>query len=359
MQRSEKQVIIDGRPVGQGAPFYTIAEIGSNFDGSIERARSLVDLASACGADAVKFQTFKAEELVSDAGFRELKIGYQTAWKDSVLEVYRKAEFPREWHEEIRDQARKKGMAFFSSSYDRAGVDLLEELDAPAHKVGSGDLGNLELIEYMADTGKPLIVATGAAEIDEIDLAVDAIRRRGNDKIVLLQCVTNYPASFDSINARVLPMFADRYGVAVGYSDHTPGDLVALATVCLGGCMIEKHFTDDKTRPGPDHPFAMDGEDFKFMVDRIRTMEKILGSAEKTVYPEENDTSIIMKRSIRAAVDIRAGDVLERNLLEVLRPREKGSVDASRLGNVLGKRARRDITAGDPVYDDSVDWTTS
>lgn len=349
-----KQIDIGGRLVGDELPFYTIAEVGSNFDGSLERARMLVDLAIESGADAVKFQTFGANQLVSEEGFKNQKVGYQAQWKDSVINVYKKAEFPREWHREIAEYSVEKGIAFFSSPYDFEGVDLLEELDVPAYKIGSGDLGYLKLIRYIAERGKPIIVAAGAATMPEVDSAIRVIKEAGNDKIVLLQCVTNYPASFENINVRVIEMFRKRYDVLVGYSDHTPGSVVAMATVALGGCMIEKHFTDDKSRPGPDHPFAMDGNDFRKMVDDVRLMEKVMGKPVKEVYPEEVDTAIIMKRGVRAREDLPAGTVITDKNVVALRPREVGSIEASEIEKIVGRRISTPVKKGESLYPNNI-----
>ena len=341
---------IGDRFVGEGAPFYTVAEIGSNFDGDIGRARMLVDLAKASGADAVKFQTFTAKNLVSDEGFRNLKVGYQAQWKVSVTEMYSRAEFPRQWHKELSDYAISRGLGFLSSPYDKEGVDLLEELDVPAYKIGSGDLTWLEMVEYIAKKGKPVLVATGASTLDEVDQAIKTIKEAGNHQIIVLQCVTNYPSSFENINLRVLDLYKERYGALVGYSDHTPGSMVAIGTVALGGCMIEKHFTDDKTRNGPDHPFAMDGADFKKMVDDIRLMEKMLGRPVREVYDEEKAQYVSMKRGIRARRSILEGMPITREMIEVLRPCGADDFKASEISMVVGHVAKRNIAKGDALH---------
>ena len=338
--------MIDGRPVGDGAPFYTIAEVGSNFDQDIDKARRLVDLAIECGADSVKFQSFKAEKLVSDEGFKQLKVGYQAKWTKSVTEVYKGAEFPSDWHQEIFDYCKQKGITFFSAPYDRESVDMLDNMGIPVFKIGSGDITWLEMVDYIARKGKPIILATGASTMEQVENAVNTIKAAGNDDIVLLQCVTNYPASFDNINLRVLQAFRDKFDCLVGYSDHTPGSIVALGTVALGGCMIEKHFTDDKTLPGPDHGFAMDGDDFKAMVADIRLMEKILGSPVKEVYPEEQDQYVSMKRGIRAASDLKSGNVISREDLELLRPCEEETLKADQLDIVVGRKLVADVQKG-------------
>jgi sialic acid synthase SpsE len=341
--------------VGDGAPFYTIAEIGSNFDGDIDRAKMLVDLAKDSGADAVKFQTFTAKGLVSEEGFRNLKVGYQANWKVSVTEMYSRAEFPRQWHKELFNYARSRDLAFLSSAYDKEGVDLLEDLDVPAYKIGSGDLTWLEMVEYIARKAKPVIVATGASTLEEVDQAIATIKKAGNDQIIILQCVTNYPSSFENINLRVLDLFRQRYGALVGYSDHTPGSMVAIGTVALGGCMIEKHFTDDKTRNGPDHPFAMDGGDFRRMVDDIRLMEKMLGKPVREVYEEEKAQYVSMKRGIRASRDIAVGIPIAREMIEVLRPCGPRDFKASEISIVVGRVATRDIEKGEALRRDDIE----
>jgi len=350
-----KQILIDGRPIGDGAPFYTIAEIGSNFDQDIEKAKRLVDLALECGADAVKFQSFRAESLVSDDGFKNLKVGYQSKWTRSVTDVYKDAEFPAEWHQTIFDYCKDKGITFFSAPYDRESVDMLDDMGVAAFKIGSGDITWLEMVDYIARKGRPVILASGASTMEQVEQAVDTIRQAGNNGIVLLQCVTNYPASFDHVNLRVLDTFRDRFDCLVGYSDHTPGSSVAVGTVAMGGCMIEKHFTDDKSLPGPDHGFAMDADDFKVMVDDIRRMEKLMGSPVKEVYPEELDQYVSMKRGIRAAVDLNCGDVIERQDIALLRPCEEKTLGANKLVDVLGKRLISDVKKGEGLSLDDLE----
>lgn len=340
---TEKQLTIGNVHVGDGRPFFTIAEIGSNFDRDLDRAKMLIRLAKDSGADAVKFQSFRSRDLVSPTGFADLKIGYQRSWDRPVEKVYSDAEFPREWHQEISDYCQGQEIIFFSAPYDFGAVELLEKLKVPLYKIGSGDLGHGELIRFIAEQGKPVIIATGASTMEEIDYAINIIKTTGNNQIILLQCVTNYPASFDNINASVLRMFRDRYDTLTGYSDHTPGYLVALATIGCGGCMIEKHFTDDKTRPGPDHPFAMDPEDFRSMVDKIRLMEKLVGQPVKKIYEEEKETAIIMKRGVRARVTIGQGETILQEHLEVLRPREPETICASNIQMVIGRKAAKDI----------------
>ena len=213
-----------------------------------------------------------------------------------------------------------------SAPYDFEAVDLLDDLGVAAFKIGSGDITWLEFLEYVGSKNKPVILSTGASSLSEVDEAVSAIKNTGNNKIILLQCVTNYPSSFESANVEAMRSMGDIFNLEVGYSDHTPGSIVALASRALGGCMIEKHFTDDKNRSGPDHPFAMDHHDFKKMVDDIRTLEKTLGCPHKKIYEEEKLTVDLQRRCVRAKLDIKPGTTISRNLVEVLRPAPPGSL---------------------------------
>jgi N-acetylneuraminate synthase len=343
-----KNIMIGNRLVGNGEPVYNIAEIGSNFDGSIERAKKLIDLAKDCGADAAKFQCFKAEKIVSKEGFKNLKMSFQSKWKKPVYDVYKDAEFPREWTEELFSYANKKGLHFLSAPYDKDAVDILEDIGVPAFKIGSGDITWPYILKYIARKEKPIILGTGASTLEEVDRAVNVIKSTGNNDIILLQCVTNYPSSFDSANIRAMQAMGNIFDVLVGCSDHTSGFVVPLGAVSLGACVIEKHFTDDKNRIGPDHPFAMDGVDFKLMVENIRRLERSLGSPYKNLYAEENETVILQRRSLRASKNIKKGTFVTEDMIEVLRPAPKEAIGPAFYKLVLGRIAKEDIKKGDP-----------
>jgi len=356
-------VRIGKRIVGRGYPAYIIAEIGSNFDGDLGRAKRLAQLAKEAGADAYKIQNFLAPKIVSSEGFKNLKASFQSSWDKPVVDVYRSAEFPREWVAEVAAYCDSIGIDFLSSPYDHGAVDLLERIGVPAHKIGSGEIDNLDFLEYVAKTGKPLILACGSATLEDVATAVEAVRRNGNGSIVLLQCVTNYPSPIGDANLRAMVTLSDTFGVPVGYSDHTIGTIgggddplngitVPLGAIALGGCMIEKHVTDDRTRKGPDHPFALEFEDLKRMVDAIRAMERALGDGIKRVMESERETVIIQRRGIYAARGIRKGEQITRDMLEYLRPAV--ALRPPEVGKILGKRAVRDISAGSPMYADAV-----
>jgi sialic acid synthase SpsE len=359
-----KQVKIGSRLVGDGCPAYVIAEIGSNFDGDLARAKELARLAKECGADAYKIQNFLAPKIVSNAGFKDLKLAFQAAWDKPVVEVYKKAEFPREWVREVATYCKEIGIDFFSSPYDTEAVDLLEDIGVVAHKIGSGEIDNLEFLQYCAKSGKPMILATGASTEEEIAKAVGAVHSMLNEHVILLQCVTNYPSPVGDANLRTLPAFRERYGTLVGYSDHTIGPggrgddplgglTVPLGAVALGACIIEKHVTDDRTRNGPDHPFAMEMGDFKRMIDGIRALERALGDGKKRVMPSERETVVIQRRSAYAIRDIAAGETLRRDMIEYLRPAVGLRPEA--LHVALGRSIARALRAGEPLKEEDLD----
>jgi pseudaminic acid synthase len=342
----EHTINISGRNIGPGYPVYLIAEIGSNFDGDLNRAKHLVDLAADCGADAAKFQTFRSETIINRQAFKQSS-SFQAKWNKPVWDVYKSAELPFEWHKDIAGYCACRNIHFLTSPYDFDAVEMLEKLDIAAYKIGSGEITNLEFLEYVASKQKPVILGCGASTLGEISDAVKTIRSAGNDDIVLLQCVTMYPAPFEDANIRAMCTLRDAFDCLVGYSDHSPGSVVPLGAVALGGCVIEKHFTDDKTRLGPDHPFAMDIDDFKEMSNSIRTLESAMGSAIKDLCPCESETVILQRRSIFAAVDISKGTVIKPEMLCVLRP-QTGLLPKYK-SVITGRVARVDIAAGEPI----------
>lgn len=359
----QKEVRMGKRLVGSGQPAYVIAEIGSNFDGSLARAKKLAKLCKEAGADAFKIQNFLAPKIVSAQGFKNMQVAFQAKWDKPVVEVYKKAEFPREWVKEIAEYCHQIGIDFFSSPYDREAVDMLEKLHVPAHKLGAGEIDNLEFIEYVAKTGKPIIISAGAATLKEIEAAVRAVRRVGNKKLILLQCVTNYPSPIADANLRAMVALQKKFRVVVGYSDHTIGKAggaddpldgltVPLGAVALGGSVIEKHVTDDRRRKGPDHPFALTMDELKKMIQGIRAMEAALGDGKKRLMPSEKQTAIIQRRGMYATRDIRKGEIFTRGMITYLRPAV--GLRPPLIVKVVGKRAKRDVSAGEPIRTNDV-----
>jgi sialic acid synthase SpsE len=344
---------IGSNPIGEDHPVYYIADISANHDGDLERAKALIHLCAEAGASAAKFQNFKAGLIVSDHGFRSLgtQQSHQAKWKKSVFEVYKDASIPWEWTPILKAECDAAGIDYFSSPYDLGAVDMLDPY-VPAYKVGSGDITWPEIIRHMAGKGKPVLLATGASDIGEVQRAVLDLRQHCK-AIGLMQCNTNYTGSLENfrhIHLRVLQtyrvMFPD---VVLGLSDHTPGHATVLGAVALGARMVEKHFTDDCTRVGPDHPFSMTPASWREMVDRSRELELALGSATKNVADNERETVVLQRRCLRAACDIPAGTVLDASHVIALRPAPRGSVPPWALPELLGKRAVKAIGAHEPL----------
>jgi N-acetylneuraminate synthase/N,N'-diacetyllegionaminate synthase len=258
-----------------------------------------------------------------------------------VYEIFKRIELPREWHCELAEYAGKKGLIFLSSPFDEEAVDLLDELGVPAFKVASGELTNFPLLKYMARKGKPMIVSTGAATMDEVGEAVSVIRRVGNKKIVLLHCVANYPAAPGDVNLLAMGALKQKFKLPVGYSDHTLGTVAPLAAAALGAVMIEKHFTLSRKLAGPDHFYAVEPDELNAMVDGILAVEKLLGVPIKQPVKAEEESRRLGRRSIFAIVDIPAGTVISREMLAVLRP--AAGLEPKHIGGLVGRRAKKDI----------------
>jgi len=337
-----KPIKFKNKLVGENQSCYIIAEIGSNFDGSLTKAKKLIKLAKLSGADAVKFQVFTAEKLIIRQGF-EQKTAFQAKWKNSVWSTYKKAEFPRKWHKELNEFSKKIGIHFFTSPWDFEAVDMLDELNPPAIKIGSGDITYLEILKYIGSKKRPVILATGASTIKEVENAVNAIKSTGNQQIILLHSVTQYPSPIEDANLLVLEQLRKKFQLNVGYSDHSPGSLVALASVTLGAKIIEKHFTDNPNLSGPDHPHSMDPKSFADMVKDIKLLEKSLGDGIKKIENSEKETKIIQRRGIWTIKSIAKGEKFNENNLKVLRP--VLGIPATEYNSILGKRSKKKFKA--------------
>jgi sialic acid synthase SpsE len=341
---------IDGINIGDSSRTYFIADIAANHDGSIDRARKLIQLAKEAGADAAKFQHFNASKIVSDYGFSHLQEqkSHQALWKHGVTEVYEAASVPDDWTSLLKTECDEVGITFFSSPYDFGAVDSLDSF-VPAYKIGSGDIDWLEEIEYIARKGKPVIIATGAASMDEVKRAMDLILSITQD-IVLLQCNTNYTGkqeNFEHLNLNVIPTFKKLWpDVVVGLSDHTHGLVAVLGAVALGARVIERHFTDDNNRVGPDHHFALTPAAWREMVNQTRLLEMALGSSEKFVAKNEIDSAVVQRRCLRAASELPAGHVISRDDIHVLRPATPGGILPNEIDSVIGMKLVSDIESG-------------
>ncbi|MDK2979874.1 MAG: hypothetical protein PWQ55_221 [Chloroflexota bacterium] len=336
--------------IGEDHPTYFIADIAANHDGDLERAKLLIKLAKEAGADAAKFQNFTAPKIVSDFGFKSLggQQSHQSKWKKSVFEVYQDASVSFDWTPILKEECDKVGIDYFSSPYDFEAIDKLDEYML-AYKIGSGEIDWIEALERMASKGKPVIIASGAATIGEVQKAVHAILAI-NKELVLMQCNTNYtadPDNYNHIHLNVLKTYAAMFpDVVLGLSDHTHGHATVLGAVALGARVIEKHFTDDNSREGPDHKFAMNPQTWADMVENTRQLEKALGSPDKRVADNEVDTVVIQRRCLRAGRDLKAGEVLTRDMIDVLRPATPGAILPDHIQDVVGMKLIEDAPYG-------------
>ena len=348
------EIQIGKHKIGEHHPTYFIADIAANHDGDLERAKMLIRLAKEAGADAAKFQNFRAPQIVSDYGFRTMgdQVSHQATWKKPVFEVYKEASIPFEWTPVLGEECDEVGIDYFSSPYDFEATDFLVPY-VPAIKIGSGEIDWLESIAWIAQKGKPVLLATGASMIGEVQQAVHTVLKY-NPQLVLMQCNTNYTASlenFKHIHLRVLLTYKSMFPqVILGLSDHTPEHAAVLGAVALGARVVEKHFTDDNDRVGPDHKFAMNPASWREMVERTRELESALGSGDKFIEANERETSVVQRRCLRAARDIKAGEIFRRDMIDVLRPATPGAIKPNEIAAVLGTRALVEIPFGKELH---------
>ena len=343
---------IASREVGLGGPAYIVAELSANHNQDYEQAVRIIHAAKQSGADAVKLQTYTADTITVASTREEFRIGGGTLWDGRNLhDLYSEACTPWEWQPRLKKVAENLGMDLFSSAFDSTAVDFLEEMGVPAHKVASFELVDLPLIQRMARTGKPLIMSTGMASVEEIEEALQSARDAGATQIALLKCTSAYPAPADEMNLRTIPEMARRFGVPVGLSDHTMGIAAPVAAVALGACIIEKHLTLSRATPGPDSAFSLEPHEFKAMVEAVRTAEKALGEAHFGVSAKE-EASRVFRRSLFVVEDVKRGEMFTEANVRSIRPGH--GLHTRHLAEVLGKRAMRDIERGTPLSWDLV-----
>lgn len=348
-----KEIQIENKIIGVNQPTYFVADVAANHDGDLERAKDLIYLCAEAGADAAKFQHFTANTIVSDYGFKSLggRQSHQEEWKKSVFDVYQDASLNQDWTPILKETCDKAGITFFTSPYS---FDLVDKVDSflSAYKIGSGDITWLEIVDYIASKKKPVLLATGASNMMEVDLAMETILKHTQD-VVLMQCNTNYTASLENfkyINLNVLQEYKKKYpNIILGLSDHTPGHATVLGAVTLGARVIEKHFTDNVSREGPDHKFSMDFDSWKDMVDRTRELEFALGSSIKKVEKNEAETVILQRRSIRIKHDMLKGSVITQKSVEFLRPCPNDALQPYNFIRVLNKVLTKDMKAGECI----------
>ena len=346
-------VTIAGRRIGGGAPCFVIAEAGVNHNGDLELARQLVDVAASAGADAVKFQTFRADGVAS-AGAP--KAGYQletTAGDESQLEMLRRLELDRDAFAELKVLAEGRGLVFLSTPFDVAAVDLLDRLDVAAFKVSSPDLTNLPLLEEIGRRRRPVILSTGLADLAEVETGVAVVRAAGARDLIVLHCVSEYPARPEDANLRAMATMAERLAVPVGYSDHTEGTEVALTAVALGASVLEKHFTLDRSLPGPDHRASLEPDELAGLIRAVRRVEATLGDGVKAPTDAERRNAPAVRRSLAAVTDLPAGTELTREMLTALRPGT--GIPPGLIGEVVGRHLRRDLERGELVDRDDLE----
>jgi sialic acid synthase SpsE len=337
--------------VGLDYPTYFVADIAANHDGDLDRAKVLIRLCAQAGANAAKFQNFRASKIVSDRGFRSLggQLSHQSKWKKSVFEVYQDASVAWDWTPILKQECESCGIDYFSSPYDLEAVDMLDQY-VEIFKIGSGDITWPEMLRKVASKGKPVLLATGASELADVTRAVEEITRI-NDQLVLMQCNTNYTGSrenFRHVHLRVLETYRSSFpNVVLGLSDHTPGHATVLGAVTLGARVVEKHFTDDNQRPGPDHQFSMTPTAWRDMVERTRELEWALGSPTKFVAENEAETVVVQRRCVRAVTSLATGTVLKPEMFEVLRPAPSDAIMPCDLSRAVGKRLKVELSTGE------------
>lgn len=343
---------ISGRAIGPDCPPYVIAEMSANHNGSLETALRIIDAAAQAGADAVKLQTYSPDTITLNCDSDEFRI-QGGLWDGRTLyDLYGEAHMPWEWHEPLFKHARSLGLAIFSSPFDTTAVDLLERLGTPAYKIASFEAVDLPLISYVSATGKPMIISTGMADEEEIQEAIDTARKGGCRQLAILRCVSGYPAPAVDYHLRTIPDMAKRFGVPVGLSDHTLDNTTAIASVALGACIIEKHFTLDRSAGGPDDSFSLEPSGMAALCRDARTVWEALGTINYGRKPSEA-ANIKFRRSLYFVKALRAGEVLTADAVRSVRPGY--GIAPKYLESILGQRLRADVQANTPVRMDDFD----
>ncbi len=349
-------ICIADRTIGPGHPTYFIAEMSANHDGELDRALELLESCAAAGVDAVKLQTYTADTLTLDSDAAAFRVSGGTLWDGRTLHnLYTEAAMPWEWQPILKERGEELGIAVFSSPFDATAIDFLEEMNVPAYKVASAEITDSQLIATMAATGKPLIISTGMASLEEIAHAVATAREAGAEEIALLKCTSAYPAPASDVNLRTIGHLAETFGVPIGLSDHTLDIAVPLAAVALGATIVEKHVTLDRGAGGPDSAFSLEMDDLKELVSGIRTVEAAVGDV--SYGPTEHEVAgLRFRRSLYVSNDIPIGGVFTTENVRSVRP--TGGLSPDHLPQVLGRRAARALSHGDPLQWDDVGEAT-
>lgn len=339
-------ITIDGRNIGKDHPPYIIAELSANHNGDINRAFKIMEEAKAAGADAIKLQTYRADTITIDCNTEDFQI-HGGLWDGQTLfNLYKGAQMPWEWHKPLFDKAKELGITIFSSPFDFSAVDLLEELNAPAYKIASFEAIDLPLIRYVAKTGKPMIISTGMANKQEIQEAIDAAREGGCKELVVLHCVSGYPAPAEDYNLATIPDMAERFGVITGLSDHTIDNTTAVASVVLGANVIEKHVTLDRNGGGPDDSFSLEPDELRALCRDAKTAWKALGAVNYERKESEKGNAKF-RRSLYVVKDIKKGELFTIDNIKSIRPGY--GVAPKNFYLFIGKTAKCDIKYGEPL----------
>jgi pseudaminic acid synthase len=336
-----QSVSIANHTIGPNKQVFIIGEIGSNHNRDYNEAIRLIDIAKASGCDAVKFQTYKADTLYSIYTPRLSEMEGRTKPAETPYEVIKRIEMPWEWHGKLADYCKQQDILFLSSPFDEEAVNVLESVNVAAYKVASYELVHLPLLRYIAQTGKPMILSTGNTGLGDIETALETIYKENNNQVILLHCVSQYPAQYSDINLRAIETLKLAFNVPIGFSDHTEDAISAIGAVALGACVLEKHITLDKSQPGPDHPFSLEPAELKEFVHAIRSVEQALGSSIKKVTVSESENHKLARRSIHAAIDLKAGDILTEEKICIKRPAL--GIKPQFLPMVVGKPVRKNI----------------
>ena len=348
-----KKIKLGQKIVGDGEPLYFIADIAANHDGDLQRAFKLIELAKESGADAAKFQNFQAKKIVSNVGFSSLggQLSHQAKWEKSVFDVYQDYSISFDWTAQLKEKCDQVEIDYFTSPYDFESVDHVDPF-VDFYKIGSGDITWLEIIKHIATKKKPILIATGASNLEDVDRAMQVLSKSAVD-VVLMQCNTNYTVSSDNfkyINLNVLKTYRQRFPeVVLGLSDHTPGHTTVLGSIALGARVFEKHFTDDNSRKGPDHQFAMNPQSWHEMVVRSKELDHALGDGVKRIEENERETAVVQRRGIYFTKDLPKGHILTADDLISLRPLPMNGVPPYEIGSLISKKLNRAVNGQENV----------
>ena len=346
MSNGINHVEIDGQKIGPGYPTYIVAELSANHNGKVENAIALIHAAKAAGADAVKLQTYTPDTITIDCAEEPFQIKGGLWGGRTLYDLYQEAYTPWEWHRRLKDEADKAGITLFASPFDPSAVDFLAELGVPAYKIASFEVVDIPLVQHIARMGKPIIMSTGMASLAEIDDAVSAIRKQGNEQLVVLHCVSAYPAPAEEMHLRTIPHLSQAFSVPTGLSDHSHGIAAAVGAVALGACLIEKHLTLSRSDGGPDSAFSIEPSELAQLVEDVRTLEKALGTVRYEVTDEEKK-SLPFRRSLFSVADIKQGEELTENNIRSIRP--GNGLQPRYLKDILGLKASKEIPRGTPL----------